>query len=118
MAISLSSLKVARGVGAGMRAARFVHVDIDPPKSGGAFDRAEITAALQEIACPPSFIIDSGGGLQAFWRLEAPCANLASIEAINLQVRDWFEADACQNMRTTRRSRARSLSSRACVCSG
>ena len=81
-----------------MRAARFVHVDIDPPKSGGAFDRAEITAALQEIACPPSFIIDSGGGLQAFWRLEAPCANLASIEAINLQVRDWFEADACQNI--------------------
>lgn len=81
-----------------IRAARFVHVDIDPPKSGGAFDRAEITAALQEIACPPSFIIDSGGGLQAFWRLEAPCANLASIEAINLQVRDWFEADACQNI--------------------
>lgn len=81
-----------------IRAARFVHVDIDPPKSGGAFDRAEITAALQEIACPPSFIIDSGGGLQAFWRLEAPCANLASIEAINRQVRDWLEADACQNI--------------------
>jgi hypothetical protein len=81
-----------------IRAARFVHVDIDPPKSGGAFDKAEITAALQDISCPPSFIIDSGGGLQAFWRLEAPCANLASIEAINLQVRDWFEADACQNI--------------------
>ena len=81
-----------------IRAARFVHVDIDPPKTGGAFDKAEITAALQEIACPPSFIIDSGGGLQAFWRLDGPCANLASIEAINLQVRDWFEADACQNI--------------------
>ncbi len=81
-----------------IRAARFVHVDIDPPKSGGAFDRAEITAALQEIACPPSFIIDSGGGLQAFWRLDGPCGNLASIEAINLQVRDWFEADACHNI--------------------
>ncbi len=81
-----------------IRAARFVHVDIDPPKSGGAFDKAEITAALQEIACPPSFIIDSGGGLQAFWRLDGACANLASIEAINLQARDWFEADACQNI--------------------
>ncbi|WP_374589134.1 DUF3987 domain-containing protein [Novosphingobium sp.] len=81
-----------------IRAARFVHVDIDPPKSGGAFDKGEITAALQGIACPPSFVIDSGGGLQAFWRLEDPCANLASIEAINLQVRDWFEADACQNI--------------------
>jgi hypothetical protein len=81
-----------------IRAARFVHVDIDPPKSGGAFDKREITAALQGIDCPPSFVIDSGGGLQAFWRLEAPCENLASIEAINLQVRDWFEADACQNI--------------------
>lgn len=81
-----------------IRAARFVHVDIDPPKSGGAFDKEEITAALQGIGCPPSFIIDSGGGLQAFWRLEDPCANLDSIEAINLQVRDWFAADACQNI--------------------
>lgn len=81
-----------------IRAARFVHVDIDPPKSGGVFDKAEITAALQEIACPPSFIIDSGGGLQAFWRLDGACANLASIEAINLQARGWFEADACQNI--------------------
>lgn len=81
-----------------IRAARFVHVDIDPPKSGGAFDKAEIAAALQDIACPPSFIIDSGGGLQAFWRLDGPCANLASIEAINLQVRHWFEADACHNI--------------------
>ena len=81
-----------------IRAARFVHVDIDPPKSGGAFDKAEITAALQGIVCPPSFIIDSGGGLQAFWRLEDPCANLDSIEGINFQVRDWFEADACQNI--------------------
>ena len=81
-----------------IRAARFVHVDIDPPKSGGAFERDAITTALQDMACPPSFIIDSGGGLQAFWRLDGPCANLASIEAINQQVRSYFEADACQNI--------------------
>lgn len=81
-----------------IRAARFVHVDIDPPKTGGAFDKEEITAALHGIECPPSFVIDSGGGLQAFWRLEDACENLSSIEAINLQVRDWFEADACQNI--------------------
>jgi hypothetical protein len=78
--------------------ARFVHVDIDPPKTGGAFNKGEITAALLEIDQPPSFIIDSGGGLQAFWRLEGPCQNLASIEAINTQARDWFEADASQNI--------------------
>lgn len=81
-----------------IRSARFVHVDIDPPKTGGAFDKGEITAALLDIDLPPSFVIDSGGGLQAFWRLDDPCANLAAIEAINVQARDWFEADACQNI--------------------
>lgn len=78
--------------------ARFVHVDIDPPKTGGAFDKGTIAAAMSEIEAPPSFIIDSGGGLQAFWRLDAPCANLEAIEAINRQVRDLFEADACWNI--------------------
>ena len=78
--------------------ARFVHVDIDPPKTGGAFNKGEITAALLEIDQPPSFVIDSGGGLQAFWRLDGPCQNLQSIEGINTQARDWFEADACQNI--------------------
>lgn len=78
--------------------ARFVHVDIDPPKTGGAFDKGAIAAAMADIECPPSFIIDSGGGLQAFWRLDGPCEHLSAIEAINLQVRDYFEADACQNI--------------------
>lgn len=78
--------------------ARFVHVDIDPPKTGGAFDKGAIAAAMSDIEAPPSFIIDSGGGLQAFWRLDAPCANLAPIEAVNRQVRDYFEADACWNI--------------------
>jgi hypothetical protein len=78
--------------------ARFVHVDIDPPKTGGAFDKKAIAAAMQEIAAPPSFVIDSGGGLQAFWRLSEPVEQWDQIEAINLQVRDYFEADACQNI--------------------
>lgn len=81
-----------------IRSARFVHVDIDPPKTGGAFDKPAIAAAMTEIAAPPSFIIDSGGGLQAFWRLDDEFQNLASIEGINTQVRDYFEADACQNI--------------------
>jgi hypothetical protein len=81
-----------------IRAARFVHVDIDPPKTGGAFDKGAIIAAMEDLRTPPSFVIDSGGGLQAFWRLDGPALNLASIETINLQVRDFFEADACQNI--------------------
>lgn len=79
-------------------AARFVHVDIDPPKDGGGFDRAQVLAKLEALRCPPSFVIDSGGGVQAFWRLDGPAANLDAIEGINAQVRDLFGADACQNI--------------------
>lgn len=79
-------------------AARFAHVDIDPPKSGGAFDKDAIVDALAEIAAPPSFVIDSGNGLQAFWRLSEPVENWQAVEAINMQARFYFEADACQNI--------------------
>lgn len=79
-------------------AARFVHVDIDPPKTGGRFDKPAIIGALDSLECPPSVIIDSGGGLQAFWRLDDRYENLASIEEINRQVRDYFSADNCQNI--------------------
>lgn len=78
--------------------ARFVHVDIDPPKSGGAFNKPAILEALASLSAPPSFVIDSGGGLNAFWRLDGPCANLASIEEINRQVQEYFDADACWNI--------------------
>lgn len=79
-------------------AARFVHIDIDPPKTGGRFDRPAIIGSLDSLECPPSLIIDSGGGLQAFWRLDDRYENLASIEEINRQVRDYFIADNCQNI--------------------
>lgn len=83
---------------ADIAACRFIHVDVDPPKTGAAFDKPTILAALQTHATPPSFVIDSGNGLQAFWRLDEPCENLASIEAINIQVRDFYGADSCHNI--------------------
>lgn len=78
--------------------ARFVHVDIDPPKNGGKFDKPAILEALADLPTPPSFVIDSGGGLNAFWRLDAPCENLTAIEGINRQVQDFYGADACWNI--------------------
>lgn len=53
-------------------AVRFFQVDIDPPKDGGAFDTAAVVNGLKALPAAPSFIIHSGGGVQAFWRLSEP----------------------------------------------
>jgi hypothetical protein len=57
---------------------RCAHVDIDPDKAiegqPGGFDaeRKRIWQAIQSIdpRYPPTFVIDSGGGYQVFWRLK------------------------------------------------
>lgn len=51
-------------------AARFCQVDIDPPKDGSTFDVRATVASLTALPVPPSFINATGGGVQAFWRLE------------------------------------------------
>ena len=79
-----------------IRQARFVHVDIDPPKDGSPFNRKGALSKLDPL--DPTFVIDSGGGLQAFWRLDDRCGDLLLIEDINTRVRDLFDADACQNI--------------------
>lgn len=79
--------------------ARFAHVDIDPPKDTGAlFDKQGHAARLEKLACPPSFIIDSGGGLQAFWRLDGSREHLDALEALNSAIRDACGGDNCQNI--------------------
>ena len=79
-------------------AARFLHVDIDPPKSGGALNKATALVSLNAYEHgPPSFVIDSGNGLQAFWRL-APGCDLALVERANMALRDALGGDACQNI--------------------
>ncbi|WP_321323785.1 DUF3987 domain-containing protein [uncultured Parasphingorhabdus sp.] len=79
-------------------ACRYAHADIDPPKDGAEFDRAAALVSLVQSACPPSFIIDSGNGLQAFWRLDEPCENTSHIEEINRGIQHAFNADACFNI--------------------
>lgn len=79
-------------------AAAFAHVDVDPPKNGGAFDKGAIVEGMSGLDCPPSFIVDSGGGLQAFWRLDDPCQNIQSIKYINIQIKGYFDADHCQSI--------------------
>jgi hypothetical protein len=77
--------------------ARFCHVDLDPPKQGGALDKAAILETLDGLRCPPSFVIESGAGIQAYWRIEAS-QNKEAIERINMQIRGLFGADACHNI--------------------
>lgn len=79
-------------------AARYCHVDIDPPKSDGGFSKAATLETLDNLRCPPTFVIDSGNGLQAFWALDGDAQNLDAIEGINQQIRTMFSADACFNI--------------------
>ena len=75
---------------ADMIAARFVHVDIDPPKDGSVWSRDEVLATLRAHRPEPSFVIDSGNGLQVFWRLKEPIENKAHAEAVNIQLIHHF----------------------------
>jgi len=76
---------------------RFLHCDIDAPKDGSAFDKQAVTEKLQDAECPPSFVIDSGNGLGAFWRLDGPHQNLEAIEYVNRQIAAAYGGDNCHN---------------------
>ncbi len=78
---------------------RFAHVDIDPPKDGGPFDKQAELQRLERLPNPPSFVIDSGGGIQAFWYLAYwNRASLLQLERANRQIRDICGGDNCQNI--------------------
>jgi hypothetical protein len=84
---------------------RFLHVDIDPVE--GQHLEAEqdrIQRMLGTYDPPPSCIIFSGGGYQAFWRLREPMG-IGGDEALyreaaryNRQLELNFRADACHNV--------------------
>lgn len=66
-----------------MIAARFAHVDLDPPKDGSAWDADAVLAELLASQCPPSFVIASGNGFQALWALSEPVEQWQHVEAVN-----------------------------------
>lgn len=79
-------------------AARGVFVDIDPPKDGEPFDRRFALEKLNGMDLMPSYIVDSGGGLQPVWLFDKPVPNVALIEGINLRLAELFNGDHCQNI--------------------
>jgi len=86
----------------------FLHVDIDPAAGEDmAQERQRIlsrlTANLPEGVPPPTFIVDSGNGYQALWRLRQPIPlgpdNPAeSVERHNRWLEAQFRADSCHDV--------------------
>lgn len=74
---------------------RLVSVDIDPPKNGGTFDKEGMLRRLVEHATPPSFVVDSGNGLQAFYRVEK--GSLEQCEAVGHGLIHEFAGDRGTN---------------------
>lgn len=67
----------------------FLHVDIDD---------VEALAALAAFSPRPTCVVFSGGGYQAFWRLEEPCADLERVEACNRYLAEQLGGDNCHNI--------------------
>jgi hypothetical protein len=81
------------------------HVDLDNPD--GADPEQTKTAILlprlKNYRLPPSVIIDSGGGLQGFWRMREPVAlndpaSIEQLEAYNRQLETDLGGDYCHNI--------------------
>lgn len=79
-------------------AVRYAQVDIDPPKeTGSTFDKAAAVAMLRGTEVPPHAIVDSGGGVQALWRVDG--LDTPAVEAINRSLIAEFGGDpACWNV--------------------
>ena len=79
------------------------HVDIDVP-DGLEIERgkAEALARLAAYHVPPSLVVDSGNGLQAYWRLTEPvevtAENVDCCEDINRALEEALGGDHCHNI--------------------
>lgn len=71
--------------------ARLIGVDIDPPKDGGTFDKKAALERLVGHAISPSFVLDSGNGLQAFYRVTD--GSLEQCEAVACGLIQQFTGD-------------------------
>ncbi|MBO9131723.1 hypothetical protein J5289_16255 [Rhizobium sp. B230/85] len=74
---------------------RGFHVDIDPPKDGGTFDKTAVLSDLH-TRFAPSYIIDSGRGVQAIW-LTTLATDKDVTEQANQGLRTAFRGDHTWN---------------------
>ncbi len=67
------------------------HVDVDDPSK-------QALQKLVDFHPKPSAVIFSGGGYQAFWKLDGQFDDLERAETINKWLADQLGGDACQNV--------------------
>jgi len=83
----------------------WLHVDIDPEK-GKSFEAEQkrIKKLIDDFEPKPSAVIFSGGGYQAFWRLDEPVfvgGDLGAVEELeqyNIQLATLLGGDSCHNL--------------------
>ena len=79
-------------------AARFCHVDLDPPKDGTFFDVTSALKTLDDMRYQPSFVFNSGAGIQAFWRLDVMVKDIEAVEICNAGLATLLGGDKCHNI--------------------
>jgi hypothetical protein len=83
----------------------WLHVDVDPEGGAEEFasERNRIEQTILDFCPAPTCVIDSGGGYQAFWRLQDPIPidgdleAAAKAEAYNIALSDELGGDHCHN---------------------
>lgn len=76
---------------------RFIHVDLDPPKDGSPWSIDAVLANLAALRYPPSFVIFTGGGIAAFWRLEDIVVDKRTVTNVNRALAQLLGGDNCHN---------------------
>ena len=66
-----------------------LHVDVDDPTA---------LSHIREFGPKPTTIVFSGGGYQAFWKLNEPARDLDRVERINAELARKLGADKCHNI--------------------
>lgn len=88
-----------------VHALAWLHIDIDPRVGEDpAAEKARGEKLLRSFTPKATVVIDSGGGVQGFWRLEEPvvfsgdAARAEELEAYNQQLEILFGGDHCHNV--------------------
>ena len=83
----------------------WLHVDVDPRVGEDvAAEQARILAAIREYGPPPTVVVHSGGGYQAYWKLEEPIrierdlARAEEAKLYNKYIELALEGDHCHSI--------------------